>query len=340
MASISLTEELIPPYRTAPARMVTARSYLIDRYAPDCEIIALPEKEVAGGSFCFGRGPLPITSDPRNRLTRLMGPRDKIRVPEANVIDLRRNFPQNWAHFLNNHLPIVFHVINEMGLEIRDILALIPAQTPKYILAAAELFGLRVMPTDALVEGEGLRFEPRPWAAVRPARAGWVSGESVRAVIAEIDEDSHVGPGRVFLSRRDTRVIENEAEIAAWLGARGFVTIYPEDLDAAGQIRLFRQADVMVAVHGAGLAPLLYAQPGGRLRQLVEILPCGHMTDVYRVMADQLGIDWIGVRGRLKPEYVQKAYDLGAPFTAYSLDSFEVDLHAVELAFELAGIAG
>lgn len=49
MTPSSLTEETIFPYRTAPARMVTARSYLIDRYVPDCEIIALPEKEVAGG---------------------------------------------------------------------------------------------------------------------------------------------------------------------------------------------------------------------------------------------------------------------------------------------------
>ena len=67
-------------------------------------------------------------------------------------------------------------------------------------------------------------------------------------------------------------------------------------------------------------------------------MPCGHMTDVYRVMAGQLGCGWIGVRGRIKPEYVRPAYELGAVFKEFSLDSFEVDLAALGLAFDLAAL--
>lgn len=92
----------------------------------------------------------------------------------------------------------------------------------------------------------------------------------------------------------------------------------------------------MVAVHGAGMAPLLYVPPNGQLRQLVEILPIGHMTDVYRVIAQQVGIAWIGVRGRIKPGYVEAAYRLNERFNAFSLDSFEVDVVALQQALELA----
>ncbi len=94
----------------------------------------------------------------------------------------------------------------------------------------------------------------------------------------------------------------------------------------------------MVATSGAGLAPLLYAQPNGQLRQLVELMPVGLMTDVYRVMAGQVGSDWIGVRGQIKPSYVSKAYDFQTPMVEFSFDSFVVDMTALERAFELAEI--
>ena len=61
------------------------------------------------------------------------------------------------------------------------------------------------------------------------------------------------------------------------------------------------------------------------------------MTDVFRVMAAQVGCTWIGVRGRMKPEYVGPAYDLDTPFRKFSLDGFEVDPVSLERAFELVG---
>lgn len=340
MATDAVKVETIPPYVTPPATLVTARSYLMDRYVPDCEIIALPQKEVDGGQLSYGRGPLPVPPDPRGRLARLRGARPRRTVPDPNVIDLRRNFPQNWAHFLNNHLPLLFHLADRMGLAPDRLLLLLPAQTPSYIRAAAEFFGLRRLETDDILQGEGVVYDVQPWNANRPARAAWVRKSGfVQDRLARLDATGGDSPARVFLSRRGTRTIENAAEVTQWLAARGFVTLYPEELDVARQFALFRKAEVIVAASGVGLAPLLYAQPGGALRQLVELTPVGLMTDVYRVMAGQVGCDWIGVRGRIKPEYIRKAYDFHAPMVAFSYDSFFVDIDALELAFDLAGIS-
>jgi capsular polysaccharide biosynthesis protein len=129
------------------------------------------------------------------------------------------------------------------------------------------------------------------------------------------------------------------AEVEACLAPHDYTTIHAEDLSPADQMRLFREAEAMVAVHGAALAPLLYVPPGGRLRQLVEILPVGHMTDVYRVMAEQVGVGWTGVRGRIKPKHVEPAYRIGTPFKRFSLDSFEVDIVALERALDFAAAA-
>ncbi len=80
---------------------------------------------------------------------------------------------------------------------------------------------------------------------------------------------------------------------------------------------------------------MLYTHAKTRPARLIELMPCGHMTDVYRVMATQLGIRWTGVRGRIKPDYIAPAYDLSQPFLAHSLDSFNIDLAALARAVEI-----
>jgi capsular polysaccharide biosynthesis protein len=330
-----LAEESISPFTVRPGQLVTSPSYLLDRFQPDCEIVFLPEKRVAGGVLRYGRGNLVPPPGPKGVKGWLSaGPAR--RQHDRPLIDLRLRSPQNWAHFLTNHLPITFRVTDAMGLGCDEVSLLLPQKTPGYISAAAGLFGFDVLCSDDAFEGENILFQADPWTGIRPARAGWMQSPAVVARLEALLRDGQPLPRRFFLPRRQTRVLENQAEIEAFLTRLGFVTIYPEDLAVADQFRLFHEAEVIVAVHGAALAPLLYRRPGSRLKQLIEILPCGHMTDVYRVMADQLGVAWIGVRGQIKPEYVSPAYDFSKEFKAFSLDSFRLDIKALEQASMLA----
>lgn len=338
MPAPELAELKIAPYQAAPAQLITARSYFIDRIVPDCEIVALPAKTVAGGVLRFGQAPVVARALGRGgRLGGVLGTRrGRRQVSDRCVFDFRLHHPQNWAHFLTNHLPIFFRICQGLDLDWADTLIVTPANTPKYIHAAAGFFGLELMASDDDITGDGVVFEATPWVGIRAARTTWVRQPKITDVVTDATSDSPPVGRRLFLSRRDTRTLSNEAEVAAYLAARGFVTVYPETLPVADQFRLFREAETIVAIHGAGLAPLLYIPPGGRLRQLVEILPCGHMTDVFRVMAQQVGVAWIGVRGRLKPAYVRPAYDFDTDFRAFSLDSFTVDISSLARAFELA----
>lgn len=337
-----MQQQIIAPYRIDPAWLVTASSFLADRIIPDCERIHLPAREVHGGILSYGRGLLQPAPVPEGRLATLRPWRrspETIPAPHEDVFDLRRNTPANWAHFLNNHLPIFFTVCARLAISPREALLVLPEQIPGYILDMAALLGLKTLATDAQIDGNGVLYEADPWTGIRPMRHTWVDTPVVHEAIARLDRAQQDAPRRVFLSRRDTRAPTNEAEIMEWLRQKGFAKVYPEDLSPAQQIHLFRHAEIMVAVHGAGLAPLLYMQPGGRLRHLVEILHAGHMTDVYRVMAHQVDVQWIGVRGRLKPQYIKDAYDIGSTYKAHSLDNFEIDLSALETAFDMAGIA-
>ena len=76
---------------------------------------------------------------------------------------------------------------------------------------------------------------------------------------------------RVFISRRKTgtRTLSNEAEIESLLRAHGFETHFMEDYSLAQQARLIREAEFIVATHGAGLANIVFARPGTRVIEFV-----------------------------------------------------------------------
>lgn len=71
----------------------------------------------------------------------------------------------------------------------------------------------------------------------------------------------HSGRGRWFLGRRNLRWrrLSNEMEIETALQARGFETVYTEDMTFAQQVTLFRNADAIVAPNGSSLLNLIFA---------------------------------------------------------------------------------
>ncbi|MEL6645390.1 MAG: glycosyltransferase family 61 protein [Pseudomonadota bacterium] len=326
----------IAPYTAASASLITAPSFLIDRIQPDVEMIQLPARAAGGGTLTFGQGPL--TSAGRAPRRRVFS-----RAAEPTTLSGRANFdfrhhdPANWAHFLTNHLPVFFFLCDRLGLDPQHAQIVMPSDTPGFIRRAAAFFGLTLIYADGTLQGDGVVFDLDPWIALRAERANWVRLPAPRAALARgllAGADADL-PRKVFLSRRKTRALKNEAEVEGFLQPMGFQTIYPEDLSVADQFRLFNTAEHIVAIHGAGLAPLLYRRPSSALRSLVEILPCGHMTDYYRVIADQVGVPWVGVRGRIKASYVAPAYALKKRFRRYSLDNFEVDVASIKAAFAL-----
>ncbi len=320
--------------------LVTARSHFIDRFNGECEIILLPPRLAPGGRLDYARETLTTAahSTGRRDLLRLRKPRPAEVLSDTVFFDFRLKNPHNWAHFLNNHLPICFALLDKTGLTMSDVTLVLPENTPGYILKVADLFGLATLATNGPVSGDAITFNSDPWTGIRPVRDTWAELPFVQYRLNDLGVHSASPsdlPRKVFLSRQDTRMLENEATVEAHLAKQGYVKVYPETLSALDQLRLFEHAENMVAIHGAGLAPLLYLSENAQLKTLVELFPCGHMTDVYRNMAHQKGCKWIGVRGKIKPEHVVPAYDLEAPFLKYSLQSFEVDLASVDLAFDL-----
>jgi capsular polysaccharide biosynthesis protein len=77
-------------------------------------------------------------------------------------------------------------------------------------------------------------------------------------------------PSRVFLTRGDAKLrkVEGEAELIEALRARGFHIFESRWDNHAEQLTVFSGFDLMVGVHGAGLANVIFGKPDARLVEI------------------------------------------------------------------------
>lgn len=117
------------------------------------------------------------------------------------------------------------------------------------------------------------------------------------------------GGTHVFVSRADATVrrIKNTDEIRPVLEEYGFETYVLSELTIAEQIRLFSNADTVVAPHGAGLTNLVYADDAGVVelfgrKKLASFARLAHMLDLEYTPVDceQRGVNLVVDPDRLE----------------------------------------
>lgn len=92
----------------------------------------------------------------------------------------------------------------------------------------------------------------------------------------------------LYITRRNAghRTLRNEAAIEALLLGLGFQVIDPGTLRFEDQVRAFAGAQVVVGIHGAGMANIVWCRPGATV---LELLP-GKLDDIgYRFLSNLCG---------------------------------------------------
>jgi capsular polysaccharide biosynthesis protein len=146
-------------------------------------------------------------------------------------------------------------------------------------LACDELY----LPSFGAVRGS-VRPEPVQWLR---HTLGGALGLSARA-----------GGRLLYISRRDARRrrLANEDEVFARLAPLGFERVSLDGLSFEDQARLFHEARLVVAPHGAGLANLVFSRPGTLLVELLADRRDGTVLRVYHTLALLLGVRYVGVK--------------------------------------------
>ncbi|REJ67402.1 MAG: glycosyltransferase family 61 protein [Planctomycetota bacterium] len=112
-----------------------------------------------------------------------------------------------------------------------------------------------------------------------------------RKILAHAGDQATPPSPRVYVSRRGTRRVRNEAQLAALLKRFEFDEHFLEDYTVAQQAQLFHQAEVIVAPHGAGLANLVFARPGA---QVVELMTEGRRALYFPELSRLMGLEhWL-----------------------------------------------
>lgn len=198
----------------------------------------------------------------------------------------------NYGHFLLDCLPAL------MALKQQGLLDDFPILAPPLTTWQRQLLHLLLGPAAAqvreigkpLVQVEDLAFaSPMNHFLHTPAPPL----DAVREAILSRTPPSADPSPRLYLSRRrDTkRRMVNEEALEAALVSRGFRVIFPEDHDAAQQVALFRDAEVIVAPTGAALANVLFCKPDAKV---FEIQPINYTGIWVRGVCTMVGTPWHG----------------------------------------------
>jgi Glycosyltransferase 61 len=159
-----------------------------------------------------------------------------------------------------------------------------------------------------------------------PTACRWLRGRLLKA----LPQVNPPLPRRIYISRAlaTKRRLLNEPELIEVLRSLGFVSITTENLSVAEQARLFENADVVVAPHGAGLTNILFMRPGTLVLELIPILK---PKTCYYSLASAMGVRYACVT------------DAPDPFTPEPSGrqpdrDFTIPVDRVKLALEQVGV--
>lgn len=109
------------------------------------------------------------------------------------------------------------------------------------------------------------------------------------------------GAEKIFISRSQAkrRRVIDEDRLWDKLESRGFKKLVLEQLSWSEQINHFRAARLIVAPHGAGLANLVFCQPGVKV---IELLHRAYVPECYKILGSVCALDYRSViTGRHEP---------------------------------------
>ena len=350
--NISINGYVIPESKTFAHSTRMADSW---RAAP--ERVIQPEMNVGSAEinikvFDGSTSQLGIARKTRNPL-KLLHRRQTLDMTDCFIYDTRYEVDSNVGHYIADTIPKILAAKTSIsaatGNEV-DVYAILKEGSSRMSVEVFENLGIPVVSTEANVKGHIIKT-----SVVRPTTSidGTICHANGPTMIGSLPDiyasfrDKLLNKRtdrqeKVFLSRKSSRTIENEDEITELLDGHGFKKYYFEtgELSVIEQWELISGAKQIIAIHGAGLSPLIYNLNGLLLPQgnlsglrIIELYGAGYFVDFNRRLAAVMNAHWCGVRGRISPEIVRDLDDRGGG-RVHQFSSFRVDPQTLKLALD------
>ena len=193
------------------------------------------------------------------------------RIGKAVVV-ATRCADNNYGHWMLDHMPR-FWALAQTGVGAAEATLYIPGGQTKYqqyMLSRLSTAGLRFSSVKGI--NSGLHIEAESLiipSCVNPSLNMIDYGHRARQLrfVADLVEPVQLvadkKASRLFVSRaKARRSVAAEPAIMGLLAPLGFKAVCLEDYSVPEQAAMFRDAEVVVAFHGAGLTNLIFARPG------------------------------------------------------------------------------
>lgn len=326
--------QVLPEIVVPPATMIASSTRFTNIYTPAPETILLDEERLPPqpSTVVLRRGQTRSLLEQRaaGRKAALRHVVERLRqgpvldLGERIVYDARWIYSDNLAHLMGSHLGNLSLIKHVAGIGSKDCVVVLEKNSSRMTHNLFHLIGYETVETNRPVAGNVVEVEFNHDVAYH----------LIPNVPLLAPPDLKPGKAeKIFISRRSSRRIRNEAEVIAIVRERGYETCYFEDIPMAEQWALVRDARSIVAVHGAALG-YLNTKPGtpGRDYTLLEIFSPGLVVDCHRKATAVIGGQWVGCRGRITSDFT-KAVDESQDFKSLASIDFHVDPKALERAF-------
>jgi capsular polysaccharide biosynthesis protein len=199
----------------------------------------------------------------------------------------------NYFHWLFDSLARI-HLLKKSGWFDKVDWFVVPSYKVNYQRESLDMLGI---PRDKIIEGDvELHLQADLLLASTYVRyfehvplwcCNFLRDNFLKPVIAERLNTSPL----VYISRRDAnrRRIVNEDELIDLLSGYGFKCYELTSLSFLEKIELFRKAKVVVAVHGAGQANLVFCDHG---TEVLEIVPDGFVFPIFYDICNKVGANY------------------------------------------------
>jgi hypothetical protein len=202
--------------------------------------------------------------------------------------------PASYYHWLLEVLPNLLFAISKFP----DARIVVPEDCPAYIIdGLATAMGpeatRRLLPCSGPVRVQTLlmpQYHNVPEFA-QPQVVRLLQSEVKRKVLTERLPPARAAGGKIYISRQKAgrRRLGGEALLEGMMRERGFTILHCEELSFQEQIRIFHQAETVVACHGAGLSNLVWSEAPCRV---IEIFPRNYILDCFSWLSFSLGLDY------------------------------------------------
>ena len=122
--------------------------------------------------------------------------------------------------------------------------------------------------------------------------------EFARIIVEQVPGPVEKSSSRVFFRRAPHlyRPLQNERQVAEFLEARGFESVYPEQFTLKEFISLLKGAEFVIAESGAAITNMMFATPG---THFLEIVPALVTQEFWSKFLKVYEMEYVGIQGEI-----------------------------------------